>query len=356
MPRQGMAVRIQIQHQVGVLLLLLGFLILRVPAVVAQTDQGTVNAAPQSSRVPRSPRVGGRDDLDAIGSRKIGGKALGNWYSLDNEIRMGKQYAEVVESTVTLLRDPAINEYVNRVGQNLVHNSDAKVPFTIKVIDSDEINAFGLPGGFLYVTSGLVLAAADEAELAGVMAHEIAHVAARHATRQMTRSNLINLVSIPLIFVGGPLGLAMQGAASFAVPLSMTKFSRNFEVEADYLGVEYLYKAGYDPRSFVSFFERVQAREKEKPGKLAGAFATHPQTAERIKKTQEEIARVLPAREFYIVSTSDFEEARAGLTAIENRQVTVLPEHDSPTLRRRSASGQNNDSENDRPILKRRTD
>src|SRR5437870_6338700 len=186
MPRQGMAVRIQIQHQVGVLLLLLGFLILRVPAVVAQTDQGTVNAAPQSSRVPRSPRVGGRDDLDAIGSRKIGGKALGNWYSLDNEIRMGKQYAEVVESTVTLLRDPAINEYVNRVGQNLVHNSDAKVPFTIKMIDSDEINAFELLAGFLYVTTSLVMAASNETELAGVMNHKIAQMSAGHTSRQIT--------------------------------------------------------------------------------------------------------------------------------------------------------------------------
>ena len=188
-----------------------------------------------------------------------------------------------------------VAEYVNRIAQNLVRNSDAKVPFTIKVIDSEEINAFAFPGGFLFVNYGVILAADNEAELASVMAHEIAHVAAHHAARQMTRAQMFNLAFIPLIFVGGGVGLAVQEAVELAIPLGTTKFARSLEAEADYLGVEYLYKAGYDPQALISFFERVQAGEKQEPGFAAKAFSTHPQTADRIKKTQREIDRILPA-------------------------------------------------------------
>ena len=177
-----------------------------------------------------------------------------------------------------------VAEYVNRIAQNLVRNSDAKVPFTIKVIDSEEINAFAFPGGFLFVNYGVILAADNEAELASVMAHEIAHVAAHHATRQMTRAQMFNLASIPLIFVGGGVGLAVREAVELAIPLGTTKFARSFEAEADYLGVEYLYKAGYDPQALISFFERVQAGEKQKPGFAAKAFSTHPQTCRPHKK------------------------------------------------------------------------
>jgi beta-barrel assembly-enhancing protease len=344
--------------QRGALLVLLSMSLLSALVAVAQVDGGTLSTAPQNSGVHHGNHGGGKDDLDAIGNRKIGNKGLGNWYSLERERQIGRQYAQTVESSSQLIVDPVITEYVNRVGQNLVRNSDAKVPFTIKVIDSDEINAFALPGGFLFVTTGLILTATEEAELAGVMAHEIAHVAARHATRQMTRSNLINLASIPLIFVGGGLGVALQGVASLAVPLGVTKFSRSFETEADYLGLEYLYKTGYDPQAFISFFERLQAREKEKPGILAKAFATHPQTTDRIKKSQQEITKILPAREFYIVSTSDFDEARTRLAEIENRRVKVEPHHGHPSVRRRSTYGQDNDGkeeEDERPTLKRRS-
>ncbi len=166
----------------------------------------------------------------------MGGGKLGNWYSLEKEIQMGKGYAQQVEASVKLVQDPVVTEYVNRIGQNLVRNSDAKVPFTIKVVDSDEINAFALPGGFFYVNSGLILAADNEAELAGVMAHEIAHVAARHATRQMTRAQYANFATIPLIFVGGGIGYAAYNAMSLALPLTFLSFSREFEAEADYLG------------------------------------------------------------------------------------------------------------------------
>src|SRR5258708_3521242 len=218
---------------------------------------------------PQPKHDGSKKDVDAIGNRKVGGL---DWYSIEKEIRMGKQYAMQVEQTVKLIQDPVVNEYVNRVGQNLVRNSDAKVPFTIKVIDSDEVNAFALPGGFFYVNSGLILAADEESELAGVMAHEIAHVAARHATRGQTRANIANLMTIPLIFVGGGIGYAARQVVGIGLPLTFLSFSRGFEAEADYLGLQYMHKAGYDPNAFVAFFEKLEAQEKKKPGTLAKAF------------------------------------------------------------------------------------
>src|SRR5207253_9355883 len=197
----------------------------------------------------------------AIGNRNIGARGFGNWYSIEKEMAMGKSYAQQVESTVKLVQDPVVNEYVNRIGQNLVRNSDAKVPFTIKVVDSDEINAFALPGGFFYVNSGLILAADDESELAAVMAHEIAHVAARHGTENASKAQLVNIASIPLIFMGGVAGFGIRQAAGFLIPMQFLQFSRKAEAEADYLGVQYLYKTGYDPGAAVSFFEKLQAKE-----------------------------------------------------------------------------------------------
>ncbi|HEU5453881.1 MAG TPA: M48 family metallopeptidase [Terriglobales bacterium] len=303
---------------------------------------------------------GGKDDVSAIGNRKMGGKGLGNWYSLEKEIAMGKGYAQQIESSVKLVQDPVVVEYVNRVGQNLVRNSDAKVPFTIKVIDTDEINAMALPGGFFYVNSGLILAADDEAELAGVMAHEIAHVAARHATRQMTRGQIANLATIPLIFMGGGLGYAIQSAAGFALPMTFLTFSRGFEAEADYLGLQYMYATGYDPNAFVSFFEKLEAKEKKKPGTLAKAFSTHPMTPDRITKTQEEIQKILPAKAQYVVDTSEFQDVKARLAALENRhKINNDQSSDRPTLRRTtsndSAKGKDG-KDDDRPTLKKRPD
>lgn len=304
---------------------------------------------------------GGKMDVDAIGHRNVGCKTgLGNWYGLEKQIALGKQYAQQVESNVKLIQDPVITEYVNRVGQNIVRNSDAQVPFTIKVIDSEEINAFALPGGFFYVNSGLILAADEEAELAGVMAHEIGHVAACHAARENTRSSILSLASIPLIFVGGPVGYAGYQAAGLALPVTFLHFSRGFEAEADYLGLQYMYKAGYDPQAFISFFEKVQAQEKRKPGALAKAFATHPQTPDRIEKSQQEIAQILPARAQYIVTTSEFEDVKERLAVLENRHKLVDPkESQKPSLRRASAgdkNGQDNKNDDDRPTLKRRAD
>jgi len=314
---------------------------------------------PDDSKVKHD---GSKNDVDAIGNRKVGGRGMGNWYSLETEIRMGKEYAQQVESSVKLVQDPVINEYVNRIGQNLVRNSDAQVPFTIKVIDSDEVNAFALPGGFFYVNSGLILAADEEAELAGVMAHEIAHVAARHATRQMTRAQWANIGTIPLIFVGGGIGYAVRSAAGLALPLSFLSFQRGFEAEADYLGLQYMYKTGYDPQAFISFFEKLQAKEKKKPGTLAKAFSTHPQTPDRIEKSQEEIAKILPARPQYLVSTSEFDDVKARLATIENRHKVVDErEGNRPSLRRtsttdKSSTGSDKTNDDDRPTLKRRDD
>jgi len=260
------------------------------------------------------------------------------------------------------VQDPVITEYVNRIGQNLVRNSDAKVPFTIKVIDSDEINAFALPGGFFYVNSGLILAADEEAELAGVMAHEIAHVAARHAMQQMTRIQYANMATIPLIFVGSwGVYEAASMAINLALPLTFMKFSRGFESEADYLGVQYMYKTGYDPQAFISFFEKIEAKDKKKPGTLARAFASHPPTPDRIAKTQEEIKKILPTQPQYIVSTSEFDAVKARLAAIENRK-KAIPNNDinKPTLRRTTADNSTNGTtqqpQDDRPTLSRRDD
>jgi len=334
------------------------------PDSTASANGDQTPSGPPPIQEPDDSKVkhdGGRDDVDAIGNRKVGGRGMGDWYSLETEIKMGKQYSMQVEQSVKLVQDPVVNEYVNRIGQNLVRNSDAQVPFTIKVIDSDEVNAFALPGGFFYVNSGLILAADEEAELAGVMAHEIAHVAARHGMRQMTRANWAQIGTLPLIFVGGGIGYGIYEASGLALPLTFMKFQRNFEAEADYLGLQYMYKTGYDPQAFIAFFEKIQAKEKKKPGTLAKAFASHPQTPDRIQESQKEIATILPAKAQYVVSTSEFDDVKSRLATIENRH-KVIEEKDSnrPSLRRASTSdktgGTDTNSDDDRPTLKRRDD
>jgi predicted Zn-dependent protease len=335
------------------------------PAPPAPRDDGASTAP--TATAPKETHNKDKNDIDDIGDRKVGstGKSMGNWYSIDTDIKVGKQYAMMVESSARMIQDPVITEYVERIGQNLVRNSDAKVPFTIKVVDSDEINAFALPGGFFYVNSGLILAADDEAELAGVMAHEIAHVAARHQTREMTRQGYVQLSTIPLIFVINSWGLyeATNMAMSLALPITFMKFQRGFEAEADYLGLQYMYKAGYDPNAFVSFFEKIKALEKEKPGALAKAFASHPPTPDRILKSQDEIREVLPPRPEYIENTSEFDQVKARLAAFENRKkaIQIDQQKGKPTLRKTQTAdnGQTQpgqDGGDDRPTLQRRDD
>jgi predicted Zn-dependent protease len=304
---------------------------------------------------------GDKRDVDAVGNRNVGcGRGVGNWYTVEGQVARGRVYAQQIESQIKLINDPVITEYVNRVGQNLVRNSDAQVPFTIKVIDSDVVNAMALPGGFFYVNSGLILAADEEAEMAGVMAHEIAHVAACHYGREMTRANLLQMASIPFIFMGGGIGYAAYEGMGLGIPLTFLHFSRTFEAEADYLGIEYMYRAGYDPSAFVSFFEKIQAMEKKKPGTLSKAFDTHPQTPDRIEKSQDEIRKILPAKQQYVVTTSEFDEVKARLASIENKH-KILDQKDGnkPSLRRTSNTTDKSDDskkDDDRPTLKRRDD
>ncbi len=278
-------------------------------------------------------------DVNAIGKRDVGcGKGIGNWYSLDKQVAEGKVYSHQVDSTAKMVEDPVVTEYVNRIGQNLVRNSDAKVPFTIKVIDSDELNAFALPGGFFYVNSGIVLAADNEAELASVMAHEIGHVAACHVARAQTRSTIAQLATVPLIFVGGGAGFAAVGASGLLLPVAFLKFSRTFEAQADYLGVQYLYKTGYDPEQFIDFFEKLEAQEKEKPGLMAKTFEDHPPTPDRVAAVQKEIATILPPRDQYVVDTSEFQSVKARLAKIENRhKLQDKKDGEQPTLQRANA-------------------
>ena len=307
-------------------------------------------------------KKGSINDVNAVGNRDIGARGVGNWYSTETEIKMGKTYAAMIEKSTKFITDPTVTEYVNRVGQNIVKNSDCKVPFTIKVIDSDEINAMALPGGFFYVNSGLILAADEEAELAGVMAHETAHVCAHHAAREMTRANYAQLGTIPLIFIGGWTGYGIYEAANLAIPMTFLEFSREFEAQADYLGVQYMYRAGYDPQAFVTFFEKIQDLEKHKPGAVAQAFSDHPQTPDRIVHSQEEIAKILPPRDEYMVTTSEFDDVKARLARIENkRKLTDGKNGGKPTLRRVSTTtaDPNNPSsstDDDRPTLHRRDD
>ncbi len=333
--------------------------------------QSTPDAAPgEKAPLPNTEpskvdvKKGSLDDVNAVGTRNIGGRGVGNWYSTEGEIKMGKGYADEIEKSTKLITDPVVTEYINRIGQNIVKNSDCKVPFTIKVIDTDEINAMALPGGFFYVNSGLILAADEEAELAGVMAHETAHVCAHHAAREMTRMNYMQLGSIPLIMMTGYswTGYGIYDAINIAIPMTFLVFSREFESQADFLGVQYMYRAGYDPQAFVTFFEKIQNLEKQKPGAVAKAFSNHPQTPDRIQHTQEEIAKILPARDEYLVTTSEFDDVKARLARIENKRKLMEPKNGKPTLRRASTADPNTDPNappqngDDRPTLHRRQD
>jgi len=331
-----------------------------------KTEQAKTDALPSPGEA-LNPHIkkGSEDDVDAVGTRNIGGRGMGNWYSVNSEISMGKQYSMEIEKSAHMVTDPVIVEYVNRVGQNIVKNSDCKVPFTIKVIDSDEINAMALPGGFFYVNSGLIMAADEEAELAGVMAHETAHVCAHHAARQLTKANYFQIGEIPLIIFtqGSWTGYGIYEAAQLAVPISFLEFSREYEAEADWLGLQYMYKAGYDPQAFIQFFEKIDALEKHKPGTLAKVFADHPQTPDRIAHSEEEIATIMPAKPDYVVTTSEFDDVKTRLARLENkRKLNDKSNGNAPTLRR--VGGSNNDPNNpngtssttddDRPTLGRR--
>jgi beta-barrel assembly-enhancing protease len=333
------------------------------PDTAQSTPPSNTSASDDDKTMP-GVKKGSIDDVNAVGDRNIGGRGMGNWYSVETEIKMGKQYAMEVEKSSHIITDPVVAEYINRIGQNIVKNSDCKVPFTIKVLDSDEINAFALPGGYFFVNSGLILAADDEAELAGVMAHETAHVCAHHAMREMTRLNYAQIASIaPLIFIGGWTGYGVYEAESIAIPMTFLEFSREFEAQADYLGIQYMYRAGYDPQALITFFEKIEDLQKHKPGAVARAFADHPQTPDRIQHSQEEIARILPPRAEYLETTSEFDQVKARLARIENkRRLNNNRNGEKPTLRRvnnnpnNPNANPNNNNGDEPPTLHRRDD
>ena len=335
------------------------FLMLAVTLVLPLSLSAEPKTDPKGKRDPKNKK----EDVEAIGDREVGGGM--NFYSLEREIGLGKRLAQDIERHAKIVDDPVIAEYVNRVGQNLVRNSDAKVPFTIKLIDSQEINAFALPGGFFYVNAGLFLRAESEAELAGVMAHEIAHVAARHGTKQATKGQVMQLATIPLIFMGGWTGYGIYQAAGFAIPITFLRFSRQAETEADFLGLQYLYKSGYDPTAFVDFFEKMKADEKRKPGTMSKLFRSHPPHGKRIVKVQKTIDSLLPNKPEYVVSTSEFLDIKRQLSATVTRGARKRAEEDPdrPTLRRAPSGdptipaddeGLGTEEEEDRPTLKRR--
>jgi predicted Zn-dependent protease len=343
----------------------LGVLSLSGLAQDTNTNSGTQDTTDTSTptTTTKTKKLNPKDDPDAIGNRQVGQGV--NFYSLEKEIALGKQLAQEVERQAKVIEDPVIAEYVNRLGQNLVRNSDAKVPFTIKVLDTEEVNAFALPGGFFFVNSGLILKADSESELAGVMAHEIAHVAARHGTRQATRGDIaqIAMIAASIALPYGWTGYAIRQGAGLAIPMGFLAFSRGNEAEADHLGLQYMYKAGYDPLSFVDFFEKIQTLEKKKPGSVAKVFSTHPMTDDRIKAAQKEIQLDLKPRPEYVVNTSEFNDVRNRLAMLHGHRQINNSDPTRPTLRRSPGSGNgpvdSNDGttktdDSDRPTLKRR--
>lgn len=296
--------------------------------------------ADQNKPKPKS-KLSDKENPEMIGKRNINSKQI-NFYSLEKEMGIGQQLAAETERQLKLIDDPVVSEYINRVGQNIALNSDAKVPFTIKVIDSEEVNAFALPGGFFFVNKGLILAADTEAELAGVMAHEIAHVAARHGTEQVSKGQLLQFGSIPLIFLGGGIGVLTRTVASFALPLTFLKFSRGAETEADLLGAQYAWASGYDPNGMIVMFEKLQQKESKKPGTMAKIFSSHPTTGDRATNLRALLSK-FPEREEYVISTSDFQKVKNRLLAISGPRRAVG-----------SSDGQGGDPS--RPTLKRRRD
>ncbi len=300
-----------------------------------------------------------KSDVDQIGKRRVAHRSM---ISQEKEIAMGKQYATEIDRSAKLVSDPVITEYVNRVAQNIARNSDLGVPLTVKVIDSPEINAFALPGGFMYVNSGLLMAADEEDQIAGVVAHEIAHVAARHWASQVTKAQILQYLTIPLIFtpMSYPVYLGVAQALNFGIPMAFLKFSRGAEAEADYLGIQYMYKAGYDPNSYVAFFGKVMDVERRSPGSMPSVFADHPPTGDRIVKAETEIKSILPTREQYLVSTSEFDDVKTRLHTVMTLRKKQKGDT-GPTLQKRQPAEQTQTQPQDQksgsdtpPVLKRR--
>jgi predicted Zn-dependent protease len=304
-----------------------------------------------------------KKDVDAIGDRKVAHRSI---ISQEKEIAAGKQYSTEIDHTAKMVTDPVVNEFVNRLAQNIARNSDLTIPLTVKVIDDPSLNAFALPGGFLYVNSGLLLAADEEAQVAGVVAHEIAHAAARHWASQMTKATLLQYIMIPLIFVpmSYPVYIGASQALNFGIPIAFMKFNRSAEAEADMLGLQYMYKSGYDPSAYVSFFSKIIEQDRRSPGSVPTVFASHPPTPERIVSSEKQIKEILPQKPQYLVSTSEFDDVKGRLQSIMSLR-KKSDKKEGPTLRKREAADTTTDSQttgtskddgDDKPPVLRRRD
>jgi Zn-dependent protease with chaperone function len=314
----------------------------------AQTTPDTKEQTKTQVQTTSNKPLSEKEDPSKIGTRNINGgsdKFFG-WLggSKEKEQQIGAQLSREVEQQAKLIEDPLVTEYINRVGQNIVLNSDAKVPFQIKVIDSDEVNAFALPGGYFYVNKGLILAADNEAELAGVMAHEIAHVAARHAMENQGKGTALQYGMLAgIIFGGGIASAVLQNAGGFGQMLAFFKFSRGSEEEADKLGVQYLYASGYDPTGMATMFEKLASQNKKKQSKISELFSTHPQSIERRDSSLQLVSR-FPEKQEYIISTSEFQKVKNHLLKLTNAKAAIVGDFDEeepgrPTLKRRQPDG-----------------
>lgn len=343
------------------LLVLLAVLLVPSPASAGSTHKPdapapTVESSTEEIPLIKDPKILEKYDIQRIGQRGIGRGF--NLYSLKREHELGENMAAALDRSTKIITDPVVNAYVNRLVQRLVRYSDADIPFIVKVIDyGDTPRAYGLPGGFLYVDSALILSADGEAELAAIMAREIGHVAARHATRALTRKEFCKMLD-SLAYLAGPAGAGFADIGGLAGPLSVKKFSRDSEYEADLLGLEYAYAAGYDPDALLAALEKLHAIEISNkidlakiPGyhmashipfhaKLVRGLANYPLTEQRIERLQSEIVTFLPTRKDYIIDTDEFEEVKSHLLAARK-----------PTLRRHSGDDGGNG-----PVLRRTTD
>ena len=310
-----------------------------------QAEQKNAQSTAATATARSTKPLSTNEDPSMIGKRNINGGFIGKIAGgTEKEVRQGREAAAEVDRQAKFIEDPLITEYVNRVGQNIVLHSDAKVPFTIKVIDSDEVNAFALPGGFFYVNKGLLLAADNEAELAGVMAHEIAHVAARHAVENQAKARLLEYAALGAsIFLGGIPGMIYQNTAGIGLLGIFMKFSRGAEEEADKLGIQYMYAAGYDPGAMATMFEKLEAKNKKKPGFISRAFATHPAPPDR-RLSAINLAARFPEREEYVISSSEFQRVKGRLLRLSNARASTTG----------ALQGADENGAPGRPTLKRR--
>ncbi|MBI4851105.1 MAG: M48 family metalloprotease [Acidobacteria bacterium] len=349
-------------YKISLLAIIMMFFLCAVPSYANDKDKDK-NKSDKNTTSNAKGKLETNQDPTMVGKRDINKRQI-NFYSVEKEIAIGQGLAGEAERQLKFIDDPIVTEYINRIGQNIALNSDAKVPFTIKVVDSEEINAFALPGGFFFVNKGLILAADNESEIVGVMAHEIAHVAARHGTEQVSKGQFVNYASIGLIFLGGPIGLAARSAANLAIPLTFLKFSRGAENEADVLGAQYAWASGYDPMGMVSVFEKLSKKEK----KVSSVFSDHPATGDRAVTVRNLISK-FPEKDEYLVNSSDFVKVKSRLLALSGRPAgggDPLANADGrPTLKRRQGDNSSGDINSDsqpsdnsqgRPTLKRRTD